>query len=187
MAGVGVVNAFGMTLGLFLQPAHAPWKLFVLILRALVVTSGVMGYLKAAASAAELLNLMTWGLGGWICNVSYELYMIFMYFLRFLLIFIDFPSIFTEFHWSFHIYIYFHLLSFDFQRCFIDFIFIDCHGFQWIFINLHWISWIFIVFHELRRFRGQNVCRPVAACGALWQRIGSPLTTFTRCWLAGGS
>ena len=39
-----------------------------------------------------------------------------------------------------------------------------------------WISKVFRRFFN--KLRGQTVFRPVAACGGLWQRIGSPLTTF---------
>ena len=33
-------------------------------------------------------------------------------------------------------------------------------------------------FIDFRRFRGQKVWQPVAACGNLWRRIGSPLRNF---------
>ena len=79
-------------------------------------------------------------------------------------------------------------------------IFIDFHGFAWIFmifIDFHRFASIFIEFHRfslilgawrlpaderiLKFFHlGQNVLRPVAPCGGLWRRIGTPLTTFTR-------
>ena len=59
-------------------------------------------------------------------------------------------------------------------------IFIEFHRFSSIFSDFYRFSSIFKDFHRFSRSFYQNARRPVAPCGALWRRIGSRLTTFTR-------